>query len=86
MTHAPTPTETRTRDRPNQPAANSVSIQSIIDAQLLAGRLDLRARLLVAHALEVLLAGAVLGDPLARELAGLDLGEDLLHLARACRR
>src|SRR5436190_1334436 len=48
-------------------------------AQLLAGRLDLRGGLLGAHALEVLLAGAVLGDPLAGEVARLDLGEDLLH-------
>ena len=38
-------------------------------AQLLALALDLVAGLLLAHALEVLLAGAVLGDPLARERA-----------------
>ena len=34
---------------------------------------------LLAHAQEVLLAGFVLGDPLAREVTRLDLGEDLLH-------
>ena len=38
-------------------------------AELAAHLLDLVALLLLAHALEVLLAGAVLGDPLARELA-----------------
>jgi hypothetical protein len=37
------------------------------------------ARLLLAHALEVLLAGAVLGDPLAGERPVLDFPEDLLH-------
>src|SRR4051794_4704538 len=46
-----------------------------VRAQLLALALDLMASLLGAHALEVLLAGAVLGDPLARERAGLDLAE-----------
>jgi hypothetical protein len=35
--------------------------------------------LLLAHALEALLPGAVLGDPLASEVAGLDLVEDLPH-------
>src|SRR3712207_7413786 len=51
--------------------------------QLLALHLDLVTGLLGAHAVEVLLARAVLGDPLARELARLDLGEDGLHrLAR----
>src|SRR4051812_20231921 len=45
--------------------------------------LDLRVLLLLAHALEVLLPGAVLRDPLAGELARLDLPEHLLHgLAR----
>src|SRR5579875_1168822 len=54
-----------------------------LGAQLLAHDLDLVARLLIAHALEVLLAGAVLGDPLAGEVTGLDLGQDVLHgLAR----
>src|ERR671916_2970974 len=48
-------------------------------AQLLALDLDLVARLLGAHAPEALLARAVLGDPLPGELAGLDLGEHLLH-------
>src|SRR3954471_21120249 len=48
-------------------------------AQLLALALDLVVGLLLAHALEVLLAGAVLRDPLARELARLDLAQDLLH-------
>ena len=33
----------------------------------------------LAHAVEVLAAGAVLGDPLLGELARLDLAEDLLH-------
>src|SRR4051812_43303712 len=48
-------------------------------AELLALLLDLVALALLAHALEVLLAGAVLGDPLPRESARLDLAEDLLH-------
>src|SRR3954454_13500427 len=48
-------------------------------AQLLALHLDLVALALGAHALEVLLTGAVLGDPLARERAVLDFGEDVLH-------
>src|SRR4051812_13186017 len=48
-------------------------------AQLLALALDLVVGLLLAHAPEVLLAGPVLGDPLARERAGLDLAQDLLH-------
>src|SRR5215204_6748271 len=48
-------------------------------AQLLALALDLVVGLLLAHALEVLLAGPVLRDPLARELARLDLAEDVLH-------
>src|SRR6185369_11342441 len=51
-----------------------------VGAQLLADVLDLGVGLLGAHALEVLLAGAVLGDPLARERAVLDLAEDALHL------
>src|SRR5918998_1020574 len=50
-----------------------------VRAQLLALDLDLVALLLLAHALEVLLPGAILRDPLARELAGLDLAEDRLH-------
>ena len=50
-----------------------------VRAQLLARGLDLRGRLLGAHPLEVLLAGAVLRDPLPREVAGLDLLEDLAH-------
>src|SRR5579859_171245 len=48
-------------------------------AQLLAHGLDLVARLLLAHASEVLLAGAVLGDPFAGELTRLDLVEQLSH-------
>src|SRR5689334_1859153 len=40
--------------------------------EILADRLDLMVLLLLAHALEVLLAGAVLGDPLLGELARLD--------------
>src|SRR5579862_6964561 len=40
-----------------------------LGAEFLADHLDLVARLLLAHALEVLLAGAVLGDPLAGEIA-----------------
>src|SRR6185312_11691497 len=52
-------------------------------AQLSALDLDLVAGLLGAHAVEVLLAGAHLGDPLACERARLDLAEDVLHrLAR----
>src|SRR5829696_3158283 len=52
-------------------------------AQLLALALDLVVRALFAHALEVLLAGAVLGDPLACERSGLDLAEHVPHrLAR----
>src|SRR3954453_24218088 len=50
-----------------------------VRAQLLALALDLVVLALLAHAQEVLLPGAVLGDPLARELAGLDLAEDRLH-------
>ena len=37
---------------------------------------------LVAQALEVLAPGAVLGDPLLRELARLDVGEDLRIASR----
>src|SRR5947209_1335515 len=48
-------------------------------AELLADDLDLVARLLVAHALEVLLTGPILRNPLAREVARLDLLERLLH-------
>src|SRR5918997_1327121 len=48
-------------------------------AQLPALALDLVVLLLGPHALEVLLARLVLGDPLAREVPRLDLGEDLLH-------
>src|SRR2546421_4145522 len=47
--------------------------------QLAALALDLVVGLLLAHALEVLLAGAVLGDPFACERPVLDLGEKLLH-------
>src|SRR2546429_5667266 len=48
-------------------------------AQLAALALDLVIGLLLAHALEVLLPGAVLGDPFPRERPVLDLGEQLLH-------
>src|SRR5881227_1075236 len=48
-------------------------------AQLRALALDLVLGLLLAHALEVLLPGAVLGDPLAGERPVLDLAEDLAH-------
>src|SRR5436309_5629074 len=48
-------------------------------AQLPALALDLVVGLLLAHALEILLPGAVLGDPLPGEGAVLDLGEQLLH-------
>src|SRR4051794_17862567 len=48
-------------------------------AQLATLDLDLVSLLLRAHALEVLLAGAVLGDPLARERPVLDLAEHGLH-------
>src|SRR5690348_1252568 len=48
-------------------------------AQLLALALDLVPHLLLAHPLEVLLPGAVLGDPLAGERPGLDLAEHVLH-------
>ena len=48
-------------------------------AQLLALGLDLVGLTLGAHPLEVLLAGAVLRDPLARERAVLDLAEHVLH-------
>jgi hypothetical protein len=48
-------------------------------AQLTPDNLDLVGRLLGAQALEVLLPGAVFGDPLARECAVLDLGQKLLH-------
>src|SRR5436190_18143814 len=48
-------------------------------AQLLADHLDLVPGLLVAHPLEVLLTGAVLRDPFAREVARLDIRKDLLH-------
>ena len=62
------PAQVRTRSRSN-PCAT----------ELLALALDLVVLALLAHAQEVLLAGAVLGDPLARELARLDLPEDVLH-------
>src|SRR5690349_1641589 len=48
-------------------------------AHLLADALDRVVLALFAHAGEVLAAGAVLGNPLAGELARLDLTEDLLH-------
>src|SRR3954469_20308206 len=48
-------------------------------AQLLADGLDLVVLLLLAHALEILLAGAVLRNPLLCKFTGLDLGQDLLH-------
>src|SRR5437899_1124057 len=48
-------------------------------AQLPALALDLVVGLLLAHALEVLLAGAVLRDPFPRERSVLDLAEQLLH-------
>src|SRR5204862_3854377 len=48
-------------------------------AQLAALTLDLRVLLLLAHPLEVLLPRAILRDPLARELARLDLAEHILH-------
>ncbi len=44
-----------------------------VRAQVLADHLDLVSCLLLAHALEALLSGAVLGDPLVRELTRLDL-------------
>src|SRR3954453_1021466 len=47
--------------------------------ELLALALDLVVLALLAHAEEVLLPGAVLRDPLAGELAGLDLAQELLH-------
>src|SRR5450755_681965 len=47
--------------------------------QALAHDLHLVPSLLGAHALEVLLTGPILGDPLAREVARLDLRKDLLH-------
>src|SRR2546430_11936012 len=48
-------------------------------AELAALALDLVILLLGPHPLEVLLPGAVLGNPLLGELARLDLVEDLLH-------
>src|SRR5919199_6877534 len=48
-------------------------------AELLALALDLMVLLLRAHALEALLAGLVLRDPFAGEVARLDLAEDLAH-------
>src|SRR5919202_1139692 len=51
-----------------------------VRAQLLAHGLDLGAGLLGPHPLEVLLPGAVLGDPLAGEVARLDLAEDVAHV------
>src|SRR5437763_8646984 len=48
-------------------------------AQLAALALDLMVLLLRAHALEALLPGLVLGDPLTREVARPDLAEDLAH-------
>ncbi len=53
---------------------NSVSIQSICARSSLPTTSTWPAGLLGAHALEVLLAGAVLGNPLAGEVPGLDLG------------
>src|SRR5580700_6767968 len=51
-----------------------------VRAQLRSHVLDLGVRLLGAHPLEVLLAGTVLRDPLARKVARLDLREDLAHI------
>src|ERR1044072_1337902 len=48
-------------------------------AEVAAYLLDLVGGALLAHAGEVLAAGAVLGDPLLGELARLDLAKDLLH-------
>src|SRR5215213_4842839 len=48
-------------------------------AQLLALALDLVVGAFLAHALEVLLPGAVLGDPFARERARLDLAQHVAH-------
>src|SRR5947199_10340652 len=48
-------------------------------AQLAPHHLDLVARLLLAHALEVLLTSPVLGDPLAGEGTAPDVLEDLAH-------
>src|SRR3954451_14365640 len=48
-------------------------------AQFPALALDLRVLLFLAHPLEVLLPGPVLGDPLACELARLALAEHVLH-------
>src|SRR5688500_7401972 len=49
-------------------------------AQLLADRLDLVLLALPLEPLEVLAAGAALGDPLLGERAALDLAEDRAHL------
>src|SRR5450755_2557722 len=50
-----------------------------LSTQLGADDLHLVTGLLGAHALEVLLARSVLRDPFAREVARLDLGQQLLH-------
>ena len=64
-----------------------VWIQSIFERSSLPSRSTCGASgLLVAHALEVLLAGAVLGDPLAGEVARLDLARGSASSPRACRR
>src|SRR5437763_14575444 len=54
-----------------------------VGAKLAPDHLDLMPRLLLAHPVELLLAGPVLGDPLAREVARLELVRTLRHrLAR----
>src|SRR4249919_3523845 len=67
-----------------RPPLRQPTLELLVDpghlvAHLLADALDRVALALVAHAREVLAAGAVLGDPLAGELARLNLVEDLLH-------
>src|SRR5262249_22117048 len=72
------------RELPDQPGSGAALALPVVDprhhrAQVPADLLDLLALCLLAHALEVLLARLVLGDPLLRELARLDVREDLLH-------
>src|SRR5919202_1517972 len=71
----------RRTSRGRSPRCSEARLDPVhVRAQLLAHGLDLRAGLLGPHPLEVLLPGAVLGDPLAREVAGLDLAQDVAHV------
>src|SRR5438270_38765 len=62
-----------------QKRPSPVAAQIAVSAPTGAHVVELGVGLSGAHALDALMAGAVLGDPLAREVPRLDLGEDLAH-------